>query len=747
MKNVPVLTGRRLSRRAFLRAAAASGVGAAGLAGAASAALRPGGWRQATVAGQLLEGPVGDLAAALAYDVESIFRFVADEIAYQPYAGSLRGPIGTLAARAGNSVDQSSLLAALLDASLVPYRFAIGRLDATTAAQVLAAASRDGSTSKSATLAGLTLAMPGSAPPSTIAPDGETQALVDRARAAGADVTAWARDQVTTTVSDLEAALAQGGLDLPASFTSLPQREADQHVWVQRRSGADWLDLDPSLPAQPVGQAMAALTETLDAIPDDLFHRVRLTVIGERSDGEAITTETLLEVLERADVLAGVPITFLNARPEGISRLAEAITPLAGVTTYVPNLIIGEEAFAGTAIRFGRPAEAADDLLDSGDLFGGGRVGDETTAEWLEVTVSSPDAEPVTVRRTIFDRFGADARASGALDPAGLEPATIVVPEQGGADEVLPALASTWLSVGVGAPSSQAPLLTLPPDHVGRPAVFAFAHQLFRELADVSIALPMGSRSFADAPNVTAYSIAPRLDADGEQWVDLAMDIWHRSRGSVPIADTEPATSPPAVAGILDHVVERLVMGHAPGTADDPGDGSLRVLASVGSVFDAARAGGMGLRLVGAAEDVEALGLPAGVAGLLRADVDAGWLAVVPATAPDVGGETRTGWWLVDPVSGRVSDRLDDGGGAQGIEYQATLTPGQLARETAEKKLARQCLVGSMLALASIVAGIAGGVAVADDNAALALAAGAGSAGGAAGAGRPLARCIGAATA
>jgi Transglutaminase-like superfamily len=748
MRRASVLTGRRLSRRAFLRAAAASGIVAAGAAGVASAAFRPGGPGRTTPSDQLLEGPIADVAAALAYDVDSIFRFVADEIAYQPYTGSLRGPLGTLAARAGNSVDQSVLLAALLDASLIPYRFAVGKLDAATAADVIAAASLDAATSRTATLAGLTGSTPGGAAPQTVAPDAETQAIVERARAAGDDVVAWARDQVAGTVADIAGTIGESGFELPDVFTTLPLREVDRHMWVQQRSGVDWLDLDPTLPARPIGQAIAELTETLEALPDDLYHRVRIAVIGERTDGVRITTETLLDVVERADLLAGIPITFLNARPEGISRLAESMTLVGGVTTYVPSLILGEEAFAGAAIRFGRPADPAEDFLGSGELFGGGRVGDETTAEWLELTVSSPDAEPVAVRRTIFDRFGAEARASGSLDPAVLEPATMIVPEEGTTEEVLAALASTWLTVGVGGPSAQAAVLSLPVDHVGRPAVFAYAQQLFRELADVSVALPLGSRSFADAPNVTAYSIDARRSADGEQWVDLAMDIWHRSRGSLPVVGVAPAAPPAPVAGILDHVVERLLMGHAPGTSDDPGDGSLRSLASVGSVFDAARAEGIGLRLARSHGDVDALGLPAAVAAHLKADLDAGWLAVVPGSAPNVGDEPRTGWWLLDPATGRVSDRLDDGGGAaQGIEYQATLTPGQLARETAEKKLARQCLVGATLTAAAVVAAIAGGIALADDNAALALAAGAGNAGAGAGAVRPLARCIGAATA
>ncbi|HEX3304051.1 MAG TPA: hypothetical protein VHR64_14280, partial [Thermomicrobiales bacterium] len=73
---------------------------------------------------------IADIAAALQWDTERIFRFVADHVAYEPYVGALRGAEGTLRAMAGNAVDQSLLLAALLAEAAVPYRFAIGQLSA-----------------------------------------------------------------------------------------------------------------------------------------------------------------------------------------------------------------------------------------------------------------------------------------------------------------------------------------------------------------------------------------------------------------------------------------------------------------------------------------------------------------------------------------------------------------------------------------------------------------------------------------
>src|SRR5262245_66497602 len=46
---------------------------------------------------------IDDIAFDLNIDPETIFRFVADEVRYEPYAGVLRGAKGTLWGRAGNS--------------------------------------------------------------------------------------------------------------------------------------------------------------------------------------------------------------------------------------------------------------------------------------------------------------------------------------------------------------------------------------------------------------------------------------------------------------------------------------------------------------------------------------------------------------------------------------------------------------------------------------------------------------------
>ena len=68
------------------------------------------------------------LLDSLDYDDQRIIEFVRDTIAFEPYRGVLRGAAGTLMSKAGNSLDQSLLLASLLQDAGYSARIAGGTL-------------------------------------------------------------------------------------------------------------------------------------------------------------------------------------------------------------------------------------------------------------------------------------------------------------------------------------------------------------------------------------------------------------------------------------------------------------------------------------------------------------------------------------------------------------------------------------------------------------------------------------------
>jgi RHS repeat-associated protein len=75
-------------------------------------------------------------ADSLSYSPAKIFKWVYENVEYEPYYGSLKGAQATLLAKAGNDTDQASLLIALLRASNIPARYVRGQveiLDSTSA--------------------------------------------------------------------------------------------------------------------------------------------------------------------------------------------------------------------------------------------------------------------------------------------------------------------------------------------------------------------------------------------------------------------------------------------------------------------------------------------------------------------------------------------------------------------------------------------------------------------------------------
>lgn len=73
-----------------------------------------------------LHDEISAKAAELGYEYTRILDFVRESVRTEWYPGSQRGALGALRARAGNDVDQASLLIALLRAANVPARYVHG---------------------------------------------------------------------------------------------------------------------------------------------------------------------------------------------------------------------------------------------------------------------------------------------------------------------------------------------------------------------------------------------------------------------------------------------------------------------------------------------------------------------------------------------------------------------------------------------------------------------------------------------
>ena len=698
----------RMDRRRFLQVAGATGVAAVaahlGLLQAQQSVFAAEPQSSATALGTQIDR----LARSLGYDTERIFRFVADEIRYEPYGGVLRGATGTLWGRAGNSADQAMLLAALLGASLVPYRFVTGALDDAAAARLLARPVTDATTVRDQALE-VMISHAGADETRQPAPlEPSLQAFVDGLPAAGAAVVDTAGAQLAQGIETIGSALRAAGITIPSADRALPGLEQDQHVWVQYGSGPSWIDLDPTLAGAQVGQVMSTASAPLDALPDGLRHRVEFSVIAESIVGGQLQQGPIFQHAEFADELVGVPVTFLNAKPAGLTALGAVIAgAIEGTVQYVPVLVVGARSIIGpTPLLFGnqggQAAPPGDAVLAEG----------EATAEWLEISISSPETDVVTSRREIFDRIGFVARATGGVDATSVAPVELVDIDPETHDEYLPcgvvhsfAILSTALSgeYFVQDYEGNSGLATL--------ALVSHIYHYVREGLSAEVGADHGVRTYLDAPNVVSYTLVPEQPANGTLAIRTALDIWHRSFGLGPVSGV-PATAPPAVvAGVLSHVAERIALGE--GLPADP-DVPMRTWVSVGRVFEeAARQGIPSVALQGPTV-ASTLPYEPEAAARIAERLSAGLVVVVPERAVDLDGGQRLGWWLVDPVTGQTLDESEDGRGTDAVE-EPILLPYTTETKAIQEWLRINCVFfkayltfGRYLGLVGAVASAAG---------------------------------------
>jgi len=85
-------------------------------------------WHVSTVDANFADLFIQEKLSEISAGTAAAFGYVRDEIKFEAYTGSLRGARGTMWSKAGNSLDQASLLIALLRAQGIPCRYVRGTL-------------------------------------------------------------------------------------------------------------------------------------------------------------------------------------------------------------------------------------------------------------------------------------------------------------------------------------------------------------------------------------------------------------------------------------------------------------------------------------------------------------------------------------------------------------------------------------------------------------------------------------------
>lgn len=385
------------------------------------------------------------LIGKIGKDPERLFEWVRDYTNLAPYRGSLRGAVGVLMDRIGNSIDRSILLATLLESAGHKARLAHATLTENLVQGMLSKARP----------------IPARGMQSDPRPDeSERSGLEGAAERLGIDPADFRRDaelidrsrreateEGTRRIAVYKALLLESLRDLPAKAKAEHDQAAAafrDHWWVQmEQSGGSWIDLDPALPDSRLGIALSAAdqTWTLDDLPNSLFHEVRLRVIIERSSASQMAKETVLDHGLIPARLHGVDISVIHIpvnhtenfpRVDGEEARGWLQETALKEKEWLPVLVIDKEAVAqasftvsGTVNKQPGRKEGPSGLGGAArgilDAFGGGsetRASDAEsvlTAEWLEYEIREPGRPPKSVRRELFDLVGPARRAAGKI--------------------------------------------------------------------------------------------------------------------------------------------------------------------------------------------------------------------------------------------------------------------------------------------------------------------------------------------
>lgn len=389
------------------------------------------------------------ISRAAGEDPAKILDWVTRRTALVPYQGALRGPVGVLMDRVGNSVDRSLLLAELLRCSRFTVRLARSRL----------------SVEQARTLVPLLDHAPAPAGVTPSLVDGHADREIDRlARAFEVDpaqLRAGVRaatahnqrlvSQLATRIAAQTTFLADA-VGEPAAAGDVDRRVLDalsDHWWVQYERDGRWVDLDPVLAAAGRSvQPQAEHTYPFDQpdgripLPSEVVHEITIRVIVEQHTAGRLAEKTALEhrfrpaeVLGQPIVLRHVPLNWpsdavllQDANPAGAVMTAaleqnEWLPALAIGTTTVHQLSVDDAGELSD--RPGQKRAAASGpgaALGTFDALSGAdepaSAPSHFTAEWIEYRLHVPGKDAEVFRRAVFDLLGSRRASPSAADPA-----------------------------------------------------------------------------------------------------------------------------------------------------------------------------------------------------------------------------------------------------------------------------------------------------------------------------------------
>jgi hypothetical protein len=604
------------------------------------------------------------------YDPANLVAFVRDEIAFHPYAGTMRGAAGTLRARAGSSLDQALLLAQMLKSAGFDARIVRGDLPDALARQLLdVTANAPAAESTDYIIEAVDQTF------------GESEK--EPAEAQSIEETKYYKD-TQRQAQLLLRTLDDSGVKLtPTDATQRLLENIRAYFWVQYRESPTlpWQQAHPAFGSAEPPKDLEPAEVFAESIPDQYQHRFTMTAWIEQWLGGKIEKHAIMSPWSAPVAnLNGQAIRFQNA-PDGLTEdtASDLEQALAKTNTLMP--FVGENPAAG-AMAFDLQGRVIDPMAQGGSPAAGvfKTVGDKfaTATEgladradgkpamalhsmYLEFTFQRPGGESQTRTRYLVpprDTYEDDRNdvllqlitgytymvATGGQSPD-------FITDQFIAGTMNDLEWFEYVAISEAAPEQK---IELPEE------LLSSFPTLFQQWSMEQLPVEADVVRFRGLPALVGIRDGFRDSRTLFSEVDV---VWNTVE-SIRRSDSSWITVPQAnlKAGVWDTVLEEMPL---------TGGQAARVArTSAPIVFNQAQEQGIELLVIKPDQDaesaLEALSLDAHEKQFVRRDLEAGYTVVIPERRPDQS--PMAAWWRVNSISGEALGMMGDGYGAA-MEY------------------------------------------------------------------------------
>ena len=635
-------------------------------------------------------------------DSIKLFEWVRDNTYLVPYRGSLRGPIGVLMDRLGNSLDRSLLVYELLRLGGHKVRLAQGTLSEEQVKEsmkkIRSIPKRETKDPRQLSIRDMTNLIEKYIYKYKLNREqisGAVKKMIQEQEQMEKEITT----QVKAQISEIYQAVKDFRKDQDYNDKNLKLTALQNHWWVQMKKDDNWLDLDPTLPDAEPGKGLTRVEDIYepDDLGDDLFHVIKIRVIVEQWKNGSLKENKAFEYTLKPSELFGnrvvlghVPMNW----PEDLN-LFEEKNPFQRLKTVVldqkewlPVLILGSSYITASSFtdsgeindKPGKKPESGAGGLTRG-IFGALAGKEETkhkshlTAEWIEYEICSPGHPVKRIRRKVFDLIGPAVRQEyKVIEPSftnsqRMERGFSLLSEREIIIQVCQLTPDFFIHLMAKNMLANRDILSkiLRQDELTMHKDLA---QQTKELTpfpgpEYTIALARGEWSrirddvYIDRPNIFYYFREIRQNQQGNLIGYHGFDIVANEVAIHSNSEADPFRIC-LEQGVLDTNTEALIMGSFGGSVEN-----------TAKLFAETHAQGIKWLTIDDVKDPEwqRIELPNHIRVRIEQDLAQGYAVLIPEKSITLEGRPLIGWWQFNPRTGNILGVMSTGKGQALTEY------------------------------------------------------------------------------